>query len=42
MGRNPRSGEEVPVRQKTVPFFKAGKELRDRVNRGKGSRTSHS
>jgi integration host factor subunit beta len=33
MGRNPRSGEEVPVRQKTVPFFKAGKELRFRLNR---------
>jgi integration host factor subunit beta len=33
IGRNPRSGEEVPVHQKTVPFFKAGKELRERLNR---------
>ena len=33
MGRNPRTGEAVPVDEKTVPFFKAGKELRDRLNR---------
>ena len=33
-GRNPRTGEAVPVDEKAVPFFKAGKELRDRVNRG--------
>lgn len=32
-GRNPRTGAEVPVDGKAVPFFKAGKELRDRVNR---------
>ncbi|HTW26628.1 MAG TPA: integration host factor subunit beta [Acetobacteraceae bacterium] len=37
-GRNPRTGEAVPVEEKVVPFFKAGKELRERVNRGKGSR----
>jgi integration host factor subunit beta len=34
-GRNPRTGETVPVDEKAVPFFKAGKELRERVNRGK-------
>src|SRR3984957_16540353 len=34
-GRNPRTGEAVPVDEKVVPFFKAGKELRDRVNRGR-------
>ena len=34
IGRNPRTGEEVPVGEKTVPFFKAGKELRGRLNRG--------
>lgn len=34
-GRNPRTGESVPVEEKAVPFFKAGKELRERVNRGK-------
>ena len=33
-GRNPRTGESVPVDEKAVPFFKAGKELRQRVNRG--------
>lgn len=31
-GRNPRTGEAVDVPQKTVPFFKAGKELRERMN----------
>ena len=34
-GRNPRTGEAVPVEEKAVPFFKAGKELRERVNLGK-------
>lgn len=34
-GRNPRTGEAVAVDEKFVPFFKAGKELRDRVNRGR-------
>jgi integration host factor subunit beta len=33
MGRNPRTGEAVPVDEKTVPFFKAGGELRSRLNR---------
>ena len=37
-GRNPRTGEAVPVDEKAVPFFKAGKELRDRVNRGRPGR----
>jgi integration host factor subunit beta len=32
-GRNPRTGEAVAVDEKAVPFFKAGKELRERVNR---------
>ncbi len=32
MGRNPRTGESVPVPAKRVPFFKAGKELRERMN----------
>jgi integration host factor subunit beta len=31
-GRNPRTGESVPVEEKWVPFFKAGKELRLRLN----------
>ncbi|MBV9756665.1 MAG: integration host factor subunit beta [Alphaproteobacteria bacterium] len=37
-GRNPRTGAAVPVDAKIVPFFKAGKELRDRVNRGQPAR----
>lgn len=31
-GRNPRTGDVVDVEGKSVPFFKAGKKLRDRVN----------
>ncbi len=33
-GRNPRTGESVDVGEKWVPFFKAGKELRERMNGG--------
>ena len=32
MGRNPRTGAAVSVSEKTVPFFKTGKEMRDRLN----------
>lgn len=31
-GRNPRTGEAVMVPAKRVPFFKAGKELREKIN----------
>ncbi|MEO0412789.1 MAG: integration host factor subunit beta [Pseudomonadota bacterium] len=31
-GRNPRTGEAVSVDAKSVPYFKTGKELRDRLN----------
>ncbi|HBM90896.1 MAG TPA: integration host factor subunit beta [Rhodospirillaceae bacterium] len=31
-GRNPRTGEAVSVAAKSVPFFKTGKQLRDRLN----------
>ena len=31
-GRNPRTGESVHVAKKFVPFFKSGKDLRDRMN----------
>jgi integration host factor subunit beta len=31
-GRNPRTGETVDVAAKAVPFFKSGKELRQRLN----------
>ncbi|WP_043365284.1 MULTISPECIES: integration host factor subunit beta [Cupriavidus] len=33
VGRNPKSGERVLVPEKRVPHFKAGKELRERVDR---------
>lgn len=33
-GRNPRTGETVHVAPKRLPFFKVGKDLRERVNRG--------
>ena len=39
-GRNPRTGEAVNVEEKAVPFFKAGKELRERVNRAKTARAA--
>lgn len=32
LGRNPRTGEQVDVDQKHIPFFKTGKLLRDRLN----------
>lgn len=35
-GRNPRTGEGVSVEEKFVPFFKTGKQLRDRLNGGTG------
>ncbi len=31
-GRNPRTGQSVKVAEKYVPFFKTGKELRERLN----------
>lgn len=31
-GRNPKSGEKVVIKPKKLPFFKSGKELKDRVN----------
>jgi integration host factor subunit beta len=31
-GRNPRTGEQVAVASKRVPYFKTGKDLRDRLN----------
>ena len=32
VGRNPKTGEKVPIKLKKLPFFKAGKELKERVN----------
>lgn len=31
-GRNPRTGEAVAVEGKAIPFFKTGKQLRERLN----------
>jgi len=36
MGRNPRTGEPVSVGEKRAPFFRTGKELRERLNGGNG------
>ena len=32
IGRNPKTGEQVEIPAKRLPFFKCGKDLRDRVN----------
>ena len=32
VGRNPRTGAAVAVARKVIPFFKTGKQLRDRLN----------
>jgi integration host factor subunit beta len=31
-GRNPKTGEQVDVAAKRMPFFKVGKDLRERIN----------
>ena len=36
-GRNPRTGETVHVAPKRLPFFKVGKDLREKVNAGAGT-----
>ena len=35
-GRNPRTGERVTVTEKHVPFFKTGKDMRERLNVSQG------
>jgi len=35
VGRNPRTGTTVKVDEKAVPFFKSGKEMRERLNKDK-------
>ena len=32
-GRNPKSGEQVEIKPKKLPFFKCGKELKERVDK---------
>jgi len=39
-GRNPRTGAHVSVDKKSVPFFKTGKEMRERLNRPEPAPTS--
>jgi integration host factor subunit beta len=34
IGHNPRTGVTVQVSEKTVPYFRTGKEMRGRLNRG--------
>jgi integration host factor subunit beta len=34
VARNPRTGRAVKVGEKHIPFFKTGKELRERLNAG--------
>lgn len=36
-GRNPKTGDRVLIKPKRLPFFKSGKELRERVNRALGN-----
>jgi integration host factor subunit beta len=33
VGRNPRTGEEVPVDAKAVPYFRVSKDMQGRLNR---------
>lgn len=34
-GRNPRTGDSVAVEAKRVPYFKPGKEIREKLNEGR-------
>ncbi|HIM41757.1 MAG TPA: integration host factor subunit beta [Rhodospirillales bacterium] len=34
IGRNPRTGETVQVSEKFIPYFKTGKQLREKLNSG--------
>ncbi len=35
-GRNPKTGEKIPVPPKKLPFFKVGKELKERIDKIEG------
>jgi integration host factor subunit beta len=37
VGRNPRTGSKVAVAGKYLPFFKTGKDMRDRLNPARGA-----
>ncbi len=36
-GRNPKTGEKIDVPNKKLPFFKVGKELKERIDKYEGS-----
>ena len=36
IGRNPKTGQSVEVNPKRMPFFRCGKELKDRINNREG------
>jgi len=38
LGKNPKTGQRVQVGSKKLPYFKVGKELKERVNDRKGSK----
>jgi integration host factor subunit beta len=38
LGKNPKTGQRVQVGSKRLPYFKVGKELKERVNGRKGSK----
>ena len=38
-GRNPKTGDQVSVPEKRIPYFKPGKELKDLINSGNRSDT---
>lgn len=38
-GRNPKTGASVYVNTRKVPFFKVGKELKERINNGGGAQS---
>lgn len=37
VGRNPKTGEKVQVKAKAIPYFRAGKEMRQRINESMSS-----
>ena len=41
IGRNPRTGDSVAVAEKFVPFFKTGKDLRERLNASGGDNSAN-
>ena len=39
-GRNPKTGEKIPVPPKKLPFFKVGKELKERIDQVEGAQAA--